>query len=115
MAADFTISRHVSHFVLPTTLRTEIEFSGGHLVACLLEQFVRFLVSSIGEDFVVFHHRGGSRPRVHTSGCFTLFHHEAEFFWAPGFHTREPKRAHLSAPALQTPPKFHERTPKRWR
>ena len=32
----------------------------------------------------------------------------------PGFHTtvREPKRAHVS-PALQTPPKFHERTPER--
>ena len=31
----------------------------------------------------------------------------------PGFHTtaREPKRAHLSAPALQTP-KFHEKTPR---
>ena len=28
----------------------------------------------------------------------------------PGFHrtTREPKRAHLSVPSLQTPPKFHE-------
>ena len=25
---------------------------------------------------------------------------------------REPKRAHLSAPALQTPPKFHEKTPR---
>ena len=33
----------------------------------------------------------------------------------PGF-TRQPensKRAHLSAPALQTPPKFHEKTPER--
>ena len=32
----------------------------------------------------------------------------------PGFHTttREPKRAHLSAPALQTPPKFNEKTPR---
>ena len=32
----------------------------------------------------------------------------------PGFHTtaREPKRAHLSVPALQTPPKFHEKTPR---
>ena len=32
--------------------------------------------------------------------------------------TRQPensKRAHLTAPALQTPPKFHERTPKRGR
>ena len=30
----------------------------------------------------------------------------------PGLHTtaQEPKRAHLSAPALQTPPKFNERT-----
>ena len=34
-----------------------------------------------------------------------------------GFHTtaREPKRGHFRAPALQTPPKFHERTPKRER
>ena len=33
---------------------------------------------------------------------------------APGFHTtaREPKRAHFRAPALQTPPKFHEKTPR---
>ena len=32
----------------------------------------------------------------------------------PGFHTtaREPKCAQLSAPALQTPPKFHEKTPR---
>ena len=31
-----------------------------------------------------------------------------------GFHTtaREPKRAQLRAPALQTPPKFHEKTPR---
>ena len=30
------------------------------------------------------------------------------------FHTtaREPKRAHLRVPALQTPPKFHEKTPR---
>ena len=35
----------------------------------------------------------------------------------PGLHTtaREPKRAHLSAPALQTPPKFHEKTPREGR
>ena len=34
----------------------------------------------------------------------------------PGFHTtaREPKRAHLRAPALQTP-KFHEKTPREGR
>ena len=34
---------------------------------------------------------------------------------APGLHTtaREPKRAHFRAPALQTPPKFHGKTPKR--
>ena len=34
---------------------------------------------------------------------------------AAGARTRQPensKRAHLSAPALQTPPKFHERTPR---
>ena len=32
----------------------------------------------------------------------------------PGFHTtaREPKHAHLRAPALQTPPKFNEKTPR---
>ena len=32
----------------------------------------------------------------------------------PGLHTtaREPKRAHLRVPALQTPPKFHEKTPR---
>ena len=32
----------------------------------------------------------------------------------PGLHTttREPKRAHLTPPALQTPPKFHEKTPR---
>ena len=32
-----------------------------------------------------------------------------------GFHTtaREPKRGHFRAPALQTPPKFHERIPTR--
>ena len=32
----------------------------------------------------------------------------------PGFHTttREPKRAHLTPPALQTLPKFHEKTPR---
>ena len=31
-----------------------------------------------------------------------------------GFHTtaREPKRAHLSVPALETPPKLHEMTPR---
>ena len=31
-----------------------------------------------------------------------------------GFHTtvREPEWAHLRAPALQTPPKFHEKTPR---
>ena len=35
----------------------------------------------------------------------------------PGLHTtaREPKRAHLSAPALRTPPKFHEKTPREGR
>ena len=34
----------------------------------------------------------------------------------PGFHTtaREPKRAHLTAPALQTP-KLHEKTPREGR
>ena len=33
---------------------------------------------------------------------------------APGFHTtaRETKRAHFRTPALQTPPKFHEKTPR---
>ena len=33
----------------------------------------------------------------------------------PGFHTtaREPKRAHLTVQELQTPPKFHEKTPER--
>ena len=38
--------------------------------------------------------------------------------WAAGARTRQPensKRAHLSAPALQTPPKFHEKTPKEGR
>ena len=35
-------------------------------------------------------------------------------FWPPGFHTtaREPKRAHLRVPALQTKTKFHEKTPR---
>ena len=28
-------------------------------------------------------------------------------------HDENSKRAHLSAPALQTPPKFHEKTPQR--
>ena len=35
----------------------------------------------------------------------------------PGLHTtaREPKRAHLSAPALRTQPKFNEKTPREGR
>ena len=32
---------------------------------------------------------------------------------AAGARTRHSKRAHLSVPALQTPPKFHEKTPRR--
>ena len=40
--------------------------------------------------------------------------HHPKSMRPPGFHTtaREPKRAHLSAPALQTSPEFHERTPR---
>ena len=38
------------------------------------------------------------------SGCLLVE------FWCC-FEDRAPQRAHLSAPALQTPPKFHEKTP----
>ena len=44
----------------------------------------------------------------------TTFQEKGRKVRPPGFHTtaREPKRAHLRAPALETPPKFHERTPR---
>ena len=47
--------------------------------------------------------------------CETRRPHQTE---PPGLahdNQRTPKRAHLSVPALQTPPKFHEKTPREGR
>ena len=58
------------------------------------------------------------RPKFRS--CFSLSRHHFHSFSLVGGRrrgsTRQPKnskRAHFKAPALQTPPKFHERTPKR--
>ena len=51
----------------------------------------------------------------HTSFCFCSPPPAAPPDRAAGSRTRQPensKRAHFRAPALQTPPKFHERTPR---
>ena len=69
------------------------------------------------EFLVVFEAPGRSNVRVWSSLVVVCEPRRPGLVGPPGFHTtaREPKRAHLSVPALQTPPKFNEKTPREGR
>ena len=72
------------------------------------------LLGSSRGILVVFEAPGPSNVHVWSSRAVVCEPRRPGLVGPPGFHTtaREPKRAHLNAPALQTPPKFNERTPR---
>ena len=114
LTRSFPFSCFQKKKVLPTALRTEIEFSlRSFFLRVCLEQFVRFRVSSsIGEDFVVFEVHP---PRWFPSTCayllcFTFFH--AEFFFghlSSGSHGT--RRSTLSPSHLLVPRPFASSPP----